>query len=55
MNLECIDVGIMCGFVVVEHEVDDVGGGTDKQKLERGEVQGVGERPEKIYKSHERL
>lgn len=48
LNLECIDVGIMCGFVVIEHEVDDVGRGTDKQKLERGEVQGVGERPEKI-------
>lgn len=48
LNLESIDVGIMCGFVVIEHEVDDVGRGADKQKLERGEVQGVGERPEKI-------
>lgn len=55
LNLESIDIGIMCRFVVVEHQVDDVGRGTDKQKLERGEVQGVGERPEKIYKSHERL
>lgn len=31
LNLESIDVGVMCGFVVVEHEVDDVGRGTDKQ------------------------
>lgn len=53
LNFESIDIGIMCGFVVVEHEVDDVGRGTDKQKLERSEVQGVGERPEKIYKAHE--
>jgi hypothetical protein len=45
----------MCGFVVVEHKVDDVGRGTDKQKLERGEVQRVGECPEKIYKARQRL
>lgn len=51
LNFESINVGIMCGFVVVEHKVDDVGRGTDKQKLERGEVQGVGECPEKIYKA----
>lgn len=38
LNLESIDVGIMCGFEVVEHEVDDVGRGTDKQKFERREV-----------------
>jgi hypothetical protein len=38
LDLESIDVGIMSGFVLVEHKVDDVGRGTDKEEFEGSEV-----------------
>lgn len=38
LNLESINVGIMRGFVVVEHEINDVGRGSNEEKFERSEV-----------------
>lgn len=38
LNLECIEVGVVSRLVIVEHEVNDVSGGADEEKLERSEV-----------------
>lgn len=38
LNLEGVNVGVVGGLVVVQHEVDDVGGGPDEEKLEGREV-----------------
>lgn len=46
LDLEGIDIGVMSGLVVVEHEVDDVGGRADEQQLEGGQVQRIGQSPE---------
>ena len=39
LHLEGIIVGIVCGLVVVEHEIDDVDGGADEEDLEGGVVE----------------
>lgn len=49
LDLEGIDIGIMSRLVVVEHEVDDVGGRADEKQLECGQVKRIGEGPEQIY------
>lgn len=38
LNLECIEVGVMGRLVIVEHEVNDVPGGANEEKLERSKV-----------------
>lgn len=38
LNFECIEVGVMSRLVIVEHEVNDVPGGADEEKLERSKV-----------------
>lgn len=38
LDLECVEVGVMSRFVIVEHKVNDVSGGTDEEELERSEV-----------------
>jgi hypothetical protein len=38
LDLECVEIGIMGRLVVVEHQINDVGGGSDEQELEGGEV-----------------
>jgi hypothetical protein len=50
LDLEGVLVGIVGGLVVVEHEVDDVGRGSDEDDLEDGVVEVVElvEGPEKI-------
>jgi hypothetical protein len=50
LNLKSIEIRIMRRFVIVEHEVDDVGRGADKKKLECGEVQRLGECPEEVWR-----
>jgi hypothetical protein len=46
LDLEGINIGVMSGFVIVEHEVDDVGGRADEKELECGQVKRVGKSPE---------
>lgn len=41
LNFEGVDVGIVGGFVVVEHEVDGVGLETEEEELEDGVVEGA--------------
>lgn len=48
LDLESIDIGIMGGFIVIEHKIDDVGRGTDEQELESSEVERFRECPEEI-------
>ena len=50
LHLEGIEVRVLGGFVVVEHEVDGVRGGADEDDLEDGVVERLGlvEGPEKI-------
>lgn len=38
LDFERIDIGIMGRLVVVEHQINDVGRGSDEQELEGGEV-----------------
>lgn len=38
LDLESIEVWVMGRLVVVEHEVNDVPRGTDKEELECGEI-----------------
>lgn len=38
LNLEGIKVWIMGRFVVIEHEVNDIPGGTNEEDLECGEI-----------------
>lgn len=46
LDLEGIDIGVMSRLVIVEHEVDDVGGRADEKQLECGQVQRIGQGPE---------
>lgn len=48
LDLESVDVGIMRGFVVVEHQVDDVCRRANEQDLECRVVQRVRESPEQV-------
>lgn len=48
LDLEGIDIGIMSGFVVVQHQIDDVGRRADEEQLECGKVQRVRKGPEQI-------
>jgi hypothetical protein len=38
LDLECIDVWVMSGLVVVQHEIDDVARGSNEEELEGSEV-----------------
>jgi len=49
LDLEGVDVGVVRGFVVVEHEEDDVGLGGEEKDLEGGVPDGAGgEGPENV-------
>lgn len=48
LDLEGIDIGIMSGFVIVQHEIDDVPRRADEKQLECGKVQRIGKGPEQI-------
>lgn len=48
LDLEGVEIGIMCRLEIVEHEVDDVTRGTDEEKLEGREIQRICESPEEI-------
>lgn len=52
LDSEGIEIGIVGRFVVVEHQVDDVGGGSNKDELE-GSVPQASERvgPKKVCES----
>ena len=39
LDLESIDVGVVGWFVIVKHQIDDIGRGANEEKLEGGEVQ----------------
>jgi len=41
LDFEGVDIGIVGGFVVVEHEVDGVGLETEEEELEDGVVEGA--------------
>ncbi len=41
LDFEGVDVGVVGGFVVVEHEVDGVGLEAEEEELEDGVVEGV--------------
>jgi hypothetical protein len=55
LNLESIEIRIMRRFVIVEHEVNDVGRRADKKELECGEVQRLGECPEEVWRGVDAL
>lgn len=38
LDLECIDIWVMGGLVVVQHEIDDVARGSNEEELEGSEV-----------------
>lgn len=48
LNLEGVNVGVVGGLVIVQHEVDNIGGGADEEKLEGREVERIEESPEQI-------
>ena len=48
MDFEGVDVGVVGGFVVVEHEVDGVGLEAEEEELEDGVVEGAVV-PEYVY------
>lgn len=48
LNLEGVNVRVVGGLVIVQHEVDNVAGGTDEEELEGGEVKRIEESPEQI-------
>lgn len=49
LNSEGIEVGIVCRLVVVEHQVDDIGRGSNEDELEGGVPQASeGVRPKKV-------
>jgi hypothetical protein len=50
LHLECVEIWVVGGLVVVEHEVDGVRGGADEDDLEDGVVERAGrvEGPEKV-------
>ena len=41
MDFESVDVGVVGGFIVVEHEVDGVGLEAEEEELEDGVVEGA--------------
>ena len=41
LDFESVDVGIVSGFIVVEHEVDGVGLEAEEEELEDGVVEGA--------------
>lgn len=41
-------------FVIVEHEVDDIAGGSNEEELEAGKVEGFGKGPEEVCEAHKR-
>lgn len=47
---EGVELGIMRGFVVVEHQVEDVALGCYKDDFEGGVPGGGGERPEEVWR-----
>ena len=49
LDLERIDIGVMGGLVVVQHEIDNVAGGSNEEELKGGEVERLGEGPEEVY------
>lgn len=48
LNLEGVNVRVVGGLVIVQHEVDNVTGGADEEELEGGEVKRIEESPEQI-------
>lgn len=50
LDLERIDIGVMGGLVVVQHEIDNVARGSNEEELEGGEVERLGESPEEVYR-----
>lgn len=48
LNLEGVNVRVVGGLVIVQHEVDNVAGGADEEELEGGEVKRIEESPEQI-------
>ena len=41
MDFESVDVGVVGGFVIVEHEVDGVGLEAEEEELKYGVVEGA--------------
>lgn len=50
LDLERIDIGVMGGLVVVQHEIYNVARGSNEEELEGGEVERLGESPEEVYR-----
>jgi hypothetical protein len=50
LHLECIEIGIVCRLIFVEHQIDRVSRAADENDLENGIVKRLGfvESPEKI-------
>lgn len=49
LDLEGIQVRVVRWLEIVEHEVDDIAGGTDEEELKCSEVQRICKGPEEIY------
>lgn len=48
LDFEGVEVGVMGRLIFVQHQVDDVTGGSDEEQFEGGEVERVGQGPEQV-------